>query len=77
MLSPVRGGAGKRRQVTLSARQCESPLSLFNAAGPDLVVTTHQVAQVVEPGETVVELVDLQTFKRVQCGGPTKRTGIR
>jgi predicted deacylase len=47
------------------------------AEAPGLVVTTHEIGQIVEPGEIVVELVDLQTFKRVQRGGPTRRTVIR
>jgi uncharacterized protein len=42
-----------------------------------LVVTTHQVGDVLEPGEAAVELVDLETFKPIQVGRPPERMILR
>lgn len=74
--------AGSRRRREKAAGNIESlamrkPVELVQRCGAWPRCDNAQSRQVVEPGETIVELVDLQTFKRVQCGGPTKRTGIR
>jgi len=42
-----------------------------------LVVTTHLVGDVLEPGEAAVELVDLETFKCIQVGRPPERMILR
>ena len=53
------------------------PTQSVRAEAPGLVVTTHEVGQVVDPGEMVVEVVDLQSFKRVQSSEPARRTVVR
>ena len=44
---------------------------------PGLVVTTHQVGDAIDKGETAVELVDLETFKTTQSAAPPERMILR
>jgi len=49
----------------------------FKSERAGLVVTTHLVGDVVEPGEAAVELVDIETFRGVQACRPEGRMLLR